>query len=475
MREFRGVWVATVENIDWPSKRGLPVARQQAELLAILDKAAQLHLNAVLLQVRPACDALYASDLEPWSEYLTGTQGQGPQPTYDPLAFAVEEAHKRGLELHAWFNPYRARHPSAKSAPASNHVSRTHPEIVRRYAGQMWLDPGEEATQAHSLAVVMDVVRRYDIDGVHIDDYFYPYPENDSKGHEIPFPDDTSYHRYRADGGTLDRSDWRRNNVDRFIERLYKAIKEAKPWVKFGVSPFGIWRPGYPAQIKGYDAYNRIYCDARKWLQEGWLDYLTPQLYWKIEQTPQSFPVLLNWWIEQNAHGRHIWPGSYTSMVGDEGGKRHWPASEILYQIRVARGNAGAQGDVQFSMKALMQNADGLADRLLKEVYTEPALVPASPWLGGEAPSKPVLSVDPPADGAIQVAWYGNDSDHVWQWALQWRIGGVWHTQILSASELSTRFPTTPGARPDAIAVSSVDRYGNQSIPAVVDLTMMPQ
>lgn len=213
MREFRGAWIATVANIDWPSKPGLPVAQQKAELIALLDRAAQLHFNAIIFQVRPACDAMYASSLEPWSEYLTGTQGQAPEPFYDPLAFAIEEAHKRGLELHAWFNPYRARHLKAKSPVAPNHISQTHPEWVRKYGGQLWLDPGEPGVREHILRVVLDVVNRYDVDGVQFDDYFYPTPEKDADGHEIDFPDEASWKKYGEATG-LSRDDWRRENVN---------------------------------------------------------------------------------------------------------------------------------------------------------------------------------------------------------------------------------------------------------------------
>src|SRR5579871_3371768 len=295
-REFRGVWVATVANIDWPSKPGLSTDQQKAEMLAILDKAAQLKLNAIIFQVRPGCDALYDSRLEPWSEYLTGQMGRAPDSYYDPLAFAVEEAHKRGLELHAWFNPYRARHAEAKSSISPDHVSQMHPDLVKQYGRSLWLDPGEKAVQDYSLSVILDVVRRYDIDGVHIDDYFYPYKETDAQNKVLPFPDDASWQKYVQSGGTLSRDDWRRQNVDTFIERLYKGVKEVKPWVKFGISPFGIWRPGYPAQVKGFDAYQELNADSRKWLRNGWLDYWTPQLYWKIDQTGQSYPVLLKWW-----------------------------------------------------------------------------------------------------------------------------------------------------------------------------------
>ena len=304
-REFRGVWVASVANIDWPSKRTLTTAEQQAELIALLDQAAALKLNAVLFQVRPAADALYQSSIEPWSEYLTGAQGRAPVPFWDPLAFAVREAHARNLELHAWFNPYRARHTDAKSPLSRSHIAKTNPSLVKKYGGYLWMDPGERVVRERTIRVVLDVVKRYDIDGVHIDDYFYPYPETTRRGRPIPFPDDVSWKRYRNGGGKLTRADWRRQNVDQLVEALHDGIHKVKPWVRFGVSPFGIWRPGYPAQVRGFDAYEQIYADARKWLREGWLDYFTPQLYWPTTKAAQSYPVLLQWWAEENAQGKH--------------------------------------------------------------------------------------------------------------------------------------------------------------------------
>ena len=238
-REFRGAWLVTVANKDWPSKPGLPVAEQKAELTGLLDRAVQLKLNAIIFQVRPSCDAMYASAIEPWSEYLTGTMGEAPQPFYDPLAFAIEEAHKRGLELHAWFNPFRALHPQGKSPVAPNHISRTHPEFVCQYGSQLWLDPGEPSVRAYVLRVILDVVRRYDVDGVQLDDYFYPYPEKDTSGRELAFPDEASWGKYGL-SSRLSRDDWRRANINWFVQGVYQNIKAAKPWVKFGISPFGI-------------------------------------------------------------------------------------------------------------------------------------------------------------------------------------------------------------------------------------------
>ena len=466
-REMRGVWIASVSNIDWPVLRGLSATMQQEQLRSMLDRAAQLNLNAVILQIRPAADALYPSELEPWSEYLTGRMGQPPDPFYDPLAFAIREAHARGLELHAWFNPFRARHPSARSEIAPSHVSRTRPELVRRYGTHLWLDPGDDAVQDYSIAVMLDVVRRYDIDGVHIDDYFYPYKERDSTGAVIDFPDSSTWERYRRGGGTLSRDDWRRYNVDRFVERLYREVKAEKATVRVGVSPIGIWRPGHPPEIRGFDAYQEIYADARKWLLEGWLDYFAPQLYWPVAQREQSYPVLLRWWVEQNAKGRHIWVGNIPSRVASSG-ERSWPAAEITEQIRLTRAQPGAGGNIHFSMRALMQNRGGLSDSLATALYAAPALVPATRWLDATAPARPGLrlwmTADEGAAGELTITFNPGGPEPPWLWVVRSRFGAEWRAEVLPGWRRSATIAAPPGwGRPaDEVAISMVDRAGNE-------------
>lgn len=467
-REFRGVWVATVDNIDWPSKPGLPVEQQKAELLAILDKTAQLNLNAVVFQIRPSCDALYDSKLEPWSEFLSAQMGQPPVPYYDPLAFAVTEAHKRGLELHTWFNPYRARHPAGKSVVAPGHVSQVSPKLVRQYGKYQWLDPGMKEVQDYSLAVIRDVVKRYDIDGIHIDDYFYPYKEKDAAGNIIAFPDDTSWSAYQASGGTLERDDWRRENVNQFVKRMYETVKAEKKWVKVGISPFGIWRPGNPAQIQGFDQYQELYADARKWLVEGWVDYFTPQLYWRIEQKAQSYPVLLQWWTEQNPMQRHLWPGNFSGRVAD-GSATQWKVEEIPAQIQATRNQPGATGNVHFSMKSLMRNQGGLADALSAGPYAQQALVPASPWLDNKPPGKPkVIQAKNTATGSAAISWSPTGSEKVWQWVVRVKNGEQWTTKILPGQTSSYDVDLSAGSVLGA--VSAVDRCGNESAVATVTL-----
>jgi uncharacterized lipoprotein YddW (UPF0748 family) len=464
-REFRGVWVATVDNIDWPSTNGLTTQKQKEELIAILDNCERLNLNAVIFQVRPSCDALYDSKLEPWSEYLTGKQGKAPNPKWDPLKFAIEEAHKRGLELHAWFNPYRAKHPSMKDTLSPKHIAKRIPKVVKFYGRFMWLDPGEPAVQKHTMAVFMDVVKRYDVDGIHIDDYFYPYPVKEN-GKIVPFPDTRSYRAYRKKGGKLAVDDWRRKNVDDFVEKLYKNIKKVKPWVKFGISPFGIYRPGMPPSIKaGIDQYAELYADCLKWLQKGWCDYMTPQLYWAIDPPEQSYPVLLDWWVSVNEKGRHIWPGLFTSRINE--GVTDWPIDEIINQIEVTRNKEGASGNVHFSMRALMQNWKGIADGLSVDAYSQKALVPQSKWLDAKVPDAPKnIALAKGSDGDTFVKWASPSSPDVRFAAIYVREDENWKLErVVGAAARFAIVKSFVNGGKD-VRITFLDRCGNESAPA---------
>jgi uncharacterized lipoprotein YddW (UPF0748 family) len=463
-REFRGVWVASVANIDWPSKRTLSTAEQQAELIALLDRAAALKLNAVLFQIRPAADALYASKIEPWSEYLTGAQGRAPVPFWDPLAFAIKEAHARNLELHAWFNPYRARHTDARSPLSKTHIARTNPSLVKPYAGYLWMDPGEPTVRARTVRVVLDVVQRYDVDGVHLDDYFYPYPANDRRGRAIPFPDDRSWKRYVREGGELTRADWRRRNVDLLVQALDVGVHKTKPWVRFGISPFGIWRPGFPAQVRGFDAYDKLHADARKWLREGWVDYFTPQLYWPTTKREQAYPALLDWWVGENVRGRHMWPGNFTSRAGGVGSGA-FSVGELVEQIRVTRLQEGATGNVHFSMKSFLTNQAGMNDSLLVGPYAAPALVPATPWLTAPAPPLPTARLAETA-GGTRLVLRTVGTAVPWQYAIRLRTDTAWITMVVSGSTTSWAIPS--GTSPTSLSVVSLNRVGTESAPVTV-------
>lgn len=465
-REFRGVWVATVANMDWPSRRSLGSDAAQAELLRILDAARDIGLNAVILQVRPSADAFYASDIEPWSDFLTGESGRAPEPWWDPLAFAVEAAHARGLELHAWFNPFRAGFVSKRTPMAASHVLRRRPDLIRTYGTFYWLDPGEPDARRLAIDVITDVVRRYDVDAVHIDDYFYPYRQRDRRNRLIPFPDEATWTRYgRATG--MGRDDWRRSNVDRFVEDLYHAVRREKEHVRVGISPFGIWRPGHPASVRGLDAYGDLYADTRKWLNNGWADYYAPQLYWRVAAPEQPYTELLEWWSSQNLHGRHVWAGNHPNRVAT--GASPWDAWEILEQVRLTRQHPGFSGNVHFSAASLLRNPDGLGDALRSGWYGEPALVPASPWLGSGPPPRPFVGALPDFAARATVVSLGAPSMRPSAWIVQSRAGGAWNTILLPGASRKARIPWT-GTAPDIVAVRLVDRAGVESEPVILRL-----
>lgn len=447
--------MATVANIDWPSKSGLSAQAQRAEALTILDRARTIGLNALILQIRPAGDALFPSTLEPWSEVLSGEQGRGPwlasEAAWDPLAFWVREAHRRALELHVWFNPYRARHSVAKSPLASNHIGSRLPALVKRYGDQLWMDPGEPAAAAHSLAVVADVVRRYEVDGVHIDDYFYPYPITTGtapNASDVPFPDSESYARYKLGGGTLARDDWRRDNVDRFVQDLFNTVRQIKPWVRVGISPFGVGKPERrPPGIIGFSQYDKLYADVEKWLANGWLDYLAPQLYWQVAREGLPFEPLLDYWVAENTQQRHVWPGYFTSQLNRPG----WKAGEILQQIQLQRARGDkASGHIHFSMVALMQDRDGIATQLRAGPYAQAALVPATPWLPGQALQAPALRLE---GGLVRIVPGAGDTAA--RWAVWRRRGDDWQLAVQAAQELNIN-----PAGADAVAAAAVDRVG---------------
>ncbi len=485
-REFRAAWIATVANINWPSQPGLSAAAQKEEAIRLLNLLATHHYNAVILQVRPQADALYESSLEPWSYYLTGRQGHPPEPFYDPLSFWVEEAHRRGLELHVWLNPYRAHHSAGGEVTEASVVKNMPELIVELENGYWWFDPGKEGTLQHSTAVVMDIVKRYNIDGVHFDDYFYPYP---SYNNNKDFPDQDTYRAYLDGGGKLSREDWRRNNVNQFIRQLYQKIKKEKPFVKFGLSPFGIWRPNNPPSIAGFDQYEQLYADARLWFNEGWIDYFTPQLYWSINQYTQSFPVLLGWWAGENKKGRHLWPGI---NIGRKTGEER--IDETINQIMITRGVLQEHsGNVHWSIGPLVKDSS-LAEALLEGPYRRQALVPSSSWLDRKEPDPPVADFHF-RDDSVVINWGHPKRDDVYRWVVYHQYGDQWNYKIMSQEAMSATVPAFDlsyarlpekndfsdeelmGALQgvNQLAVTGVDRTGNESKPYILQVSEIPE
>ena len=373
-REFRAAWVAHVFNIDWPSSPYLGEKEQKRELLDILDKAKEIHLNAIIFQVRSSADAMYDSSYEPWTSWISGKMGKSPN--YDPLSFCIREAHKRGIEVHAWFNPFRAlASPSLK--PCLSHITQTDPSLVVPFRKTVWMDVSKEESRKRIFKIIEDVLERYDVDGIHFDDYFYPYPRVTKEGKVLDvFPDEKSYKKYQNSGGQFSKEEWRRSHVNSVVEKLHFLIKEKKPYARFGISPFGIWRPCHPKGIEArIDSYKHIATDAKFWAEKGWVDYLSPQLYWGESSPKQNFEKLFRWWANLNKNCP-IWPGLSSSWIlSKEDPKRE--SREIIEQLKTVRSESISwKGVIYWSMKSLMENRDGLSTKLKSQVYTSPALIP---------------------------------------------------------------------------------------------------
>lgn len=369
-REFRGAWIASVANLDWPSSPNRTVQQQKDELIYLLDVLSKTGINAVVFQIRPECDAFYISSIEPWSYWLTRLQGRLPSPLYDPLEFAIQEAHRRGMELHAWFNPYRAEKTVGKYTISANHVTKQHTDWIITKGTYKFLNPGLPDVRNYVTSVVMDVVSRYDVDGVHFDDYFYPYEG-------ISNEDAATFSTYPR--GFTNIADWRRDNVNLLVKQVYDSIQAVKPYVKFGISPFGIWKNGVPAGIIGMSAYSDIYCDAVAWLNAQTVDYITPQCYWAIGGG-QDYSKLVPWWASFE-NGRHLYPGqifrdSYTNQ-------------ELPNQVRINRSTVGVYGNVLFRASFLSSNSLGFASFLENDFHCYPALLPQMAWKDTISPNAP--------------------------------------------------------------------------------------
>lgn len=386
--EFRAVWIATVDNIDWPPRNNYNPEAQKAEYIRQLDLHKKNGMNAVIVQVRPASDAFYVSPFEPWSQWLTGEQGKPPVPFYDPLQFMVDEAHKRGFEFHAWCNPYRANFSIGKSSIAYNHITRLYPQWFLKYGNQLFFDPGNKEAQDWVIRVVKDIVARYDVDAIHMDDYFYPY-----RIAGVEFPDTASYRKY---GQRMNKEDWRRSNTDSIIRHLNTAIKETKPWCKFGISPFGVWRnsdkdeEGSPTKA-GVTNYDDLYADVLLWAEEGWVDYLAPQLYWERGHKLVAYETLIDWW-SKHAYGRHMYIGHGIYRFYEPSSRAWKNPTEIPAQISLLRQYPSLQGSIYFSSKSFDRNPNGWNDSLQNNYYKTAAFIPPMPWVDKYKPLRPIAS-----------------------------------------------------------------------------------
>jgi uncharacterized lipoprotein YddW (UPF0748 family) len=404
-RQFRAMWISTVVNIDWPSAPGLSVAAQQAEYRGWLDLAVARRMNAVIVQIRPTADAFWPSSFEPWSRYLTGSQGVAPG--YDPLAYLVSEAHKRNLEFHAWFNPYRVSMDTDVNALVASHPARQHPNWIFPYEGKLYYNPGIPAVRDFVQDAMMDAVTKYDIDGVHWDDYFYPYPGNGT------LPDAATFASHG--GGFTDINDWRRNNVDLLVQEMHARIKAVKPWVRFGISPFGIWRNADTdpngSQTAGLQSYDAIYADTRKWVKQGWVDYITPQIYWHIGFDIADYAELTPWWANVVAGTAvQLYIGQATYRVGASGQAGQWQSStELTNHLFLNRDYPQVLGDVHFSAKDVRADRLGGVSRLVTDHYSRRALVPQAP-LGGTTPAAPTISAATRGTNGVTLTFNGSGS-----------------------------------------------------------------
>lgn len=468
-REFRAAWIATVSNIDWPSKRGLPAAQQKSEFINRLEQLRAMGCNAVIVQIRPACDAFYPSVEEPWSQYLTGKQGQPPFPYYDPLEFMLEETHKRNMEFHAWFNPYRALAIKGRNPNPPGHVTHQHPDWLISYGEKVYLNPGLPQVREYVTRIIMDVVKRYDIDAVHLDDYFYPY-----RIAGVEFPDGATYNKYR--GNFDNKEDWRRNNVDLFVSVLNTNIKQVKPYVKFGISPFGVWRnaskdPRGSNTRGGQTCYDDLYSDVLLWMQRGWIDYLAPQLYWEHGHKLVGFEVLMPWW-EANSYGRHMYYGLGVYRMLDAV-KPPWNSPrELMNQLRDVRYDTKTPGAIFYSTSNFDKLHNGITDSIARHNRYY-ALPPVMPWLDTIPPSAPVLVAEAQPGRGLLLKWSGENPTKETLRFVVYRFGENEKIDLNKAANIisvqqETEFldPVSDRQARSTYIVTALDRLWNESRPS---------
>ncbi|GAA1760007.1 glycoside hydrolase family 10 protein [Nonomuraea bangladeshensis] len=414
LHQMRGMWIASVVNINWPSKQGLTADQQKAEYLAWLDLAVQRGLNSVFVQIRPTADAFWPSPFEPWSEYLTGKQGQDPG--YDPLGFAVEETHKRGLAFHAWFNPYRVSMQADPAKLHPDHPGRKHPDWIVPFGGKLYYNPGMPEVRKFCQDAMMDAVTRYDIDGLHFDDYFYPT-------NTTAFDDSAAFAQYGA--GFPDLAAWRRNNVDLMVQEMQQRVLQAKPEIAWGISPSGIWRnkgtDPLGSETNGGQSYDNLHADTRGWVKKGWLDYIAPQLYWYIGQPPADYSKLVPWWSDVASGTRTLlWIGQAAYKAGDPAQAAEWQVpGELSRHLTLNREHPEISGDIWYNANDVKVDRIGSISTAVKDHYQRPALAPVLPRLAdGEPPRRPVVAYALRRSGGVEVRAVATGKDEPFLFAI---------------------------------------------------------
>lgn len=463
-REFRAVWIQTVNG----QFKGMPTEQMKRTLVRQLNSLQEAGINAVIFQVRPEADALYESRLEPWSRYLTGSQGVAPSPRWDPLQFMIDECHRRGMELHAWVNPYRVK-TSLKNQLAPGHVYNLHPEWFLTYGNQVFFDPGLPQSRRHICLVVADIVTRYDVDGIHIDDYFYPYPISGQN-----FPDNASYARYGQD--FKNKADWRRHNVNLLIRELHYTIREAKPWVKFGVSPFGIYRnqssDPLGSRTKGLQNYDDLYADVLLWAREGWIDYNIPQVYWQIGHRAADYETLIHWWAK-NTENRPLFIGQSVMNTVENADPKNPNINQLPRKMALQRAYQTIEGSCQWPASAVVENKGKYKDALMQEYHKYPAIPPVFDFIDDKAPGK-VRKVKPiwTEDGYI-LFWtapkYKEEMDRAVQYVV-YRFENKEEVDIDDATHIVAitrntfyKLPYEDGKTKYRYVITALDRLHNES------------
>ncbi len=483
-REFRAVWVATVNNIDWPSRPGLSVEQQKTEIRKLLDLHKSDGMNAIIMQVRPSADAFYSSPTEPWSRYLQGNQGTAPEPFYDPLDYFIEQCHLRGMEFHPWFNPYRIKQ-SPKDQLVPQHIFNRHPDWGWSYGDRTYFDPGQPEVRNYLTDVVRDVVQRYDIDAIHFDDYFYPY-----KIEGEPLPDAKTFKQFPRNFKPSQIDDWRRDNVNIIIQMLNQTIKEVKPWVKFGISPFGVWRNGTSDPEgsntrAGTTNYDDLYADIIHWLREGWIDYALPQLYWEIGHPSVDFSELATWW-GNHTYQRAMYIGHALYKLDQASKSAAWrEPDELIKQIQIVRANPKLSGSAWYSSVHFKRNLNGLREKMQLNGYQYQAIIPTMPWIDNTPPEMPQHLRLQNTEGGQLLTWQKNEKAKPMEQARFFAIYGSSKKSKVKKCDPSVLIDITGSnklffkeqngrkSKKFYYSVTALDRGNNESIPSEI-ITIRP-